>query len=48
MEDVNENYLESVMTNMKILVDEMPMDKSDCPYSEIYLKVFKRDGCEEQ
>lgn len=27
---------------MKILVDEMPIDKSDCPYSEIYLKVFKK------
>lgn len=29
MEDVNENYLDSVVTNIKILVDEMPIDKNE-------------------
>lgn len=32
MEDVNENYLRSVMTSMKILVDDMPKDRDCCPW----------------
>lgn len=30
MEDVNENYLDSVVTNIKILVDKMPNKVTDC------------------